>query len=242
MWDNFPENLTSAPALSSSGLKLKTYHCLLSNQLRVYLFVTWKVLYCLFSCFILFLFIFNFDFTFSNAESVFLFCLFMLLCASLLDVYFSPFKLPCSWKGLCKWKNTESPNHHAWLVGHLEKNPVKQPIWFLPGLKYTSESGLSSYYGKGPWMLYSTNLSYTYQHTGTSSQTTGLAAMQHPWRNLEFSALFKGTLELFCEEPPFTAEYVALSQTFLQKGWSSVGSECSDTRLICDSVPCSRAL
>lgn len=71
-------------------------------------------------------------------------------------------------------------------------------------------------------MLYSTNLSYTYQHTDTSSQTTGLAAMQHPWRNLEFSALFKGTLELFREEPPFAAEYVALSQTFLQKGWSRV--------------------
>lgn len=81
---------------------------------------------------------------------------------------------------------------------------------------------LSSINAKRPWMLYSTNLSYTYPHTDTSSQTTVLAALQHPWRNLEFSALFKGTLELFCEEPPFSAESSLSHKLFFRRD----GAEC----------------
>lgn len=41
-----------------------------------------------------------------------------------------------------------------------------------------------------------------------------------PRWNLEFIVSFKGTLELFCVQPPLIAECVALSQTLLQKHYS----------------------
>lgn len=97
-------------------------------------------------------------------------------------------------------------------------------------------------YGKVPWMPYSANTSYLlYMNIGISSQSTGLAVKQHPWRNLKFSDLFKGTLELMCEQPPFIAEYIVLWQPFLEKGYSR-GLAVRAESPVCDLVPCSRAL
>lgn len=63
-------------------------------------------------------------------------------------------------------------------------------------------------------------------HAGISSQIARLSTMRDPWRNLEFRVLFKGTLESFCEQPPFIVEYIVLSQTFLQKGDSKLLAVC----------------
>lgn len=70
-----------------------------------------------------------------------------------------------------------------------------------------------------------------YMHREVSSQSTGLAGMQHPWRNLEFNALFKGTLKLFDALPPFTADYIVLSKTFLQKRGGLQSVRCHQTLL-----------
>lgn len=52
------------------------------------------------------------------------------------------------------------------------------------------------------------------------SQSTSLAGVQCPRRNLEFSVSFKGTLEFLRVQPPLIAECIALSQTVLQKRYS----------------------
>lgn len=103
------ENLRSASTLSSFKPKPKTYHCLLSNPIRVYLFVSCVLFYfSLFSTLILL-------FQTLNVSSYFvcLYCLVLLFLMSFLSTLNCLVVERCYANKLVLLTKTESPNHHA---------------------------------------------------------------------------------------------------------------------------------